>query len=99
MIDGKEPGQDRVYTADASLICTFRPGLWLAGSVGYGSGGVTAVNQVPSDNEISNLSFGLSLGVPISRALGLKFGYTGTRTQVGTGLDSDSLVCAFSVMW
>ena len=91
--------QDPLYTADANLIYTFRPGLWLAGSVGYGYGGVTSVNGVESDNRIGNLGFGVSVGIPINRALGLKFGYVGTRTQVETGQDSDTFLCAFSVMW
>ena len=97
--NGRRLEQDPFYTADANLIYTFRPGLWLAGSVGYGYGGTTAVNGVENDNRIGNLGFGLSLGVPINRALGLKFGYVGTRTQVETGLDSDTFLCAFSVMW
>ena len=91
--------QDPLYTADANLIYTFRPGFWLAGSVGYGYGGITSLNGVESDNRVGNLGFGVSVGLPISRSLGVKFGYIGTRTQVKTGMDSDTLTCAFSVMW
>jgi hypothetical protein len=91
--------QDPLYTADANLIYTFRPGFWLAGSVGYGYGGITSLNGVESDNRVGNLGFGVSVGLPISRSLGVKFGYIGTRTQVKTGMDSDTLTCAFSLMW
>jgi len=42
--NGKRLEQDPVYGADAHLIYAIRPGLWLAGSAGYGGGGVTAVN-------------------------------------------------------
>ena len=91
--------QDPLDTADANLIYTFRPGFWLAGSVGYGYGGITSLNGVESDNRVGNLGFGVSVGLPISRSLGVKFGYIGTRTQVKTGMDSDTLTCAFSVMW
>ena len=91
--------QAPLYTVDANLIYTFRPGLWLAGSLGYGYGGITSVNGIENDNLISNLGFGVSFGLPISRSLGIKFGYIGTRTQVKNGNDSDTLTCAFSVMW
>ena len=92
--NGKRLGQDPVYSADANLIYTFRPGLWLAGSLGYAGGGVTAVNGAPSDNRQSNLGFGLGLGIPISRAIGVKIAYIGTRTEIQTGLDTDTLTCA-----
>jgi hypothetical protein len=97
--NGKRLGQDPVYSADANLIYTIRPGLWLAGSVGYAGGGVTAVNGAPSDNRQSNVGFGLGLGIPLSRAIGVKLAYIGTRTQVKTGLDSDTVTCAVSVMF
>ena len=97
--NGKRLQQDPVYTADANLVYTFHPGLWLAASVGYAAGGVTSVNGVSSDNNQSSIGWGFSVGLPISRAVGVKFGYTGTRTQVGTGMDSDTFACAISVMW
>ncbi len=91
--------QDPLGMADAHLIYTFRPGLWLAGSIGYGGGGETAVNGRSSGNSQENIGWGLSLGLPINRAVGIKLGYLGTRTQVKTGLDSDTVTCAVSVMW
>jgi len=97
--NGKRLQQDPIYTADANLVYTFRPGLWLAASVGYAGGGVTTVNGVSNDNNQSSVGWGFSLGLPISRAVGVKFGYIGTRTQVGTGQDTDTFVCAVSVMW
>ena len=97
--NGKRLGQDPIYGLDAHLIYTFRPGLWLAGSFGYSGGGVTTVNGVASDNRQSNLGFGLGLGIPISRAVGVKIAYIGTRTEARTGLDSDTFTCAFSVMF
>ena len=68
-------------------------------SVGYSGGGVTTVNGVSSDNSQSNLGFGLGLGIPITRAVGVKVAYIGTRTQARTGLDSDTFTCAVSVMF
>jgi hypothetical protein len=97
--NGKRLEQDPIFNADAHLIYTFRPGLWLAGSFGYGAGGVTSVKGVASDNSLSNLGFGLGLGIPISRAIGVKLAYIGTRTEASTGLDSDTFTCAISVMF
>ncbi len=51
---------------------------WL---LGYGLGGGTTVNGVSNNNSQSNLGWGIGLGIPINHAIGLKFGYTGTRTQ------------------
>jgi hypothetical protein len=97
--NGRRLEQDPVYTADANLVYTFRPGLWLASSVGYAGGGTTSVNGISSENNQSSIGWGLSLGIPLSHALGVKLGYIGTRTQVGTGFDSDTFLCAISVMW
>jgi len=97
--NGKRLEQDPAYSVDTHLIYTFRPGLWLAGSVGYGGGGETAVNGVSSHNPQSNLGWGLGLGIPINRAIGVKIAYIGTRTQARTGLDADTFVGALSVAW
>jgi len=97
--NGKRLQQDPVFSADANLIYTFLPGLWLAASVGYGNGGLTVVNGVANSDRQNNLGWGLGLGVPLSRAVGVKLGYTGTRTQANTGSDVDTFSCAFSVMW
>lgn len=97
--NGKKLEQDPLYTADAHLIYTFRPGLWLSGSLGYGIGSESTVNGVPGDDRQNNLAWGLGLGIPINRALGVKVAYIGTRTHARTGLNTDTLTCAFSVMW
>jgi len=97
--NGKRFEQDPVYSADANLIYTFLPGLWLAASVGYGDGGLTVVNGIANNDRQNNLSWGLGLGIPLSRTIGMKVGYIGTRTQARTGSDVDTFTCAFSMMW
>lgn len=97
--NGKQLAQDPLFTADTHLIYTFRPGLWLSASLAYGLGSATIVNGAPSNNEQSNLGWGLALGFPISRSLGVKLGYIGTRTYARTGSDTDTLTCAFSFSW
>jgi hypothetical protein len=97
--NGNRLEQDPVYTADAHLTYTFRPGLWLAAGGGYGGGGETSVNGVSNNNSLDNVGWGLSLGLPINRAVGVKLAYIGTRTQNSTGFDSDTFMCAFAVAW
>ncbi len=46
-----------------------------------------------------NYGWGLSLGVPVSRTMGFKFLYVGTRTDQDTGADTNTFAAAFSVMW
>ena len=97
--NGKQLRQDPLFTADAHLIYTFRPGLWAATSFGYAGGGETFVNGVASKNSQENLGWGFSVGLPLSRVVGVKLAYIGTRTEVGTGFDSDTFAAAISVMW
>ncbi len=97
--NGNRLTQDPLYTADAHLIYTFCPGLWLAGSVGYAYGGDTTVNGVSSNNCQSTPGWGLSLGLPITRAIGVKLAYVAARTQVRTGQNSDTFIGAIGVMW
>ncbi len=97
--NGKRLEQDPMYGADSHLIYTFRPGLWVSGSFGYAGGGETAVNGVSNNDNQCNIGWGLAVGLPISRAVGVKLAYIGTRTEVSTGMNSDTFLCAISVMW
>jgi hypothetical protein len=97
--NGNKLEQDPLYTADANLIYTFRPGVWVAGSFGYAGGGTTIVNGVSNNDSESSIGFGFSVGLPISRAVGVKLYYLGARTETSTGQNSDTFAAALSVMW
>jgi hypothetical protein len=97
--NGHRLQQDPVYTADANLVYTFRPGLWAAGSLGYAGGGTTSVNGVSNGNNESSVGWGCSFGLPISHTVGVKFAYTGVNTEVKTGTDWNTFSCGISVMW
>ena len=96
---GKTLEEDPYFVGQGHLSYTFRPGLWLTASTGYGLGGESSVNSVPADDPKGNFGWGLSLGIPINRAMGIKLAYIGTRTQKDTGADTDTFSLAFSMMW
>ncbi len=96
---GNNLEQDPFYTVQTHLVYTFRPGLWAAAGVGYGYGGGSTVSGVDKNDRRRNLAWALSVGYPITRQLGMKFGYRGTRTQESIGQDSDSFAVGFLVFW
>lgn len=97
--NGHRLEQDPLFLTQFHLIHTFRPGLWLGASLGYDSGGSTTVNGAANDDQRSQLSWALTCGLPLSRTLGLKLGYIGSRTLADTGADPDCIVFGLSVMW
>ncbi|MES2438498.1 MAG: hypothetical protein V4584_05510 [Verrucomicrobiota bacterium] len=90
---------DPYLIGQAHVSYTFRPGLWLCASTGYGYGGESTINGASADDRKGNLAWGLSLGIPVSCAMGFKLAYIGARTQENTGADTDTFSIGFSVMW
>ena len=97
--NGNKLEQDPLYTCQAHVVYTFRPGLWAAASGGYAYGGESTVSGVEKNDRRENLAWALSLGYPITRQLGVKVAYLGTRAQKKIGQDTDSIVVAFSIFW
>ena len=97
--NGNKLEQDSLYTCQAHLVYTFRPGLWASASGGYAYGGESIVNGTEMNDKRENLAWALSLGYPITRKLGFKVAYLGTRTQKSIGQDNDSIAFSFSIFW
>ena len=97
--NGNKLEQDPLYTFQTHLVYTFRPGLWAAASAGYGYGGESTVSGVEKNDRRGNLAWALSVGYPITRQLGVKVAYLGTRTQEPVGRDTDSIAAGFSIFW
>lgn len=97
--NGNRREQDPLLALQGHLVYSFRPGLWVSASLGYGHGGESSVNDIAKDDRVGNLAWALTLGFPVSPRLGLKLSYIGTRTQEDTGLDSDTVVLAASYFW
>ncbi len=97
--NGNRVEQDPLLAMQSHLIYTFRPGLWLGASLGYDIGGRSTVNGDAKDDRRNQLSWALSLGLPVNRHVGVKLGYIGSRSGERIGSDSDSIVAAVSVLW
>ena len=88
---------DPMYALQAHLIYTFRPGLWVSVSSGYGWGAQKTFNGEATNTESETWPSALSLGVPIDRNQGLKFVLLRERTQLSTGANKNSLIMAYVV--
>ena len=97
--NGNKLEQDPLYTIQTHIVYTFLPGLWAAASAGYGYGGESTVNGEKKNDRKGNLAYALSFGYPITRQLGVKIVYLGTRTQESVGLDADSIAVGLSIFW
>jgi len=98
-LNDKKLEQDPLYIMHCHLIYSFRPGVWAGASAGYDYGGRSTVDGDSKDDRKQNLGWALSFGFPVSRHLGAKLAYIGTRTQESTGTDSDTLVFALSAFY
>ncbi len=96
---GNTREQEAVFTAHSHVIYTFKPGLWVSGSLGFDLGGETKINGVDKNDKKHNVGFKLSGSYPISRTLGLNLSYFATQTQQSTGADTDSLLASIAYMW
>lgn len=97
--NGKQYDEDVYLIGQGHLIYTFRPGLWLGASVGYGYGGQSEIDRVSADDLKGNIGWGLSVGIPVNRSFGFKIAYVGTRTDQDTGADADTLTIGCSLQW
>jgi hypothetical protein len=91
--------QDPLYSLQTHLIYTFSPGLWLSGSLAYGTGAKSRVDGVPADDRTEKALWALSLGLPINSRNGIKLAYVGGSTKVDRGDDYARVLLAYSVMW
>jgi hypothetical protein len=95
---GKTLEQDPFYDVQAHAIYTIRGAdMWVAGSVGYGSGGRSTIDGVPK-SRIENIRISGVLRVPIARGHALKLAYiSGLKTALGT--DFDTFQLAYQYAW
>ena len=97
--NGNKLEQEPIYIIHSHLVYDFRHRVWAGMSAGYNHGGKSTVNGVKKDDLKQNLAWALSFGFPLSRHLGVKMAYSGTRTQERTGTDSATFAIGLSSFW
>jgi hypothetical protein len=91
---GTRQTQDPFVEAQLHAIYNFsRPGLWVAGSIGYGRGAAIALDGVKQES-LENIRASAVLRVPLTRQQGLRLVYiNGLTTRLGADYDT------FQVVW
>jgi len=91
---GHRREQDRLATAQAHAVRTFRPGLWLAADFTYYWGGRTTLDGVPGNDRQDNTRAGLTMAIPTVGRQSLKMTWArGVSTRIGSSFET------FGVAW
>jgi hypothetical protein len=96
---GRTLEQDPFFAIQGHVVCSFRPGLWIASGFAYGRGQESSVDGDSKNDRKDDIVWGLSVGYPITRSFGVKVRYLGRRAQADTGIDSDSFSVGASYFW
>jgi len=89
--------QDPIVAAQAHLIYTFRPALWIAGDGNFWNGGRVTTNGADALLKQQNSRMGITLAVPIRRQQ-VRIAYSfGARTTIGG--DFHSVGASYSYAW
>jgi hypothetical protein len=95
---GQTLEQQRLSSIKGSIIRGFKPGLWAAFSVGYGTGGKSILDGIPKNTYQKNWRFGASVSVPTWRGQAIRlFAFSGVRQRVGN--DSDVFGALYQITW
>jgi hypothetical protein len=97
--NGNKLGQSPLYTGQTHLIYTFRPGLWISGSLGYAYGGSSTLNGIAKDDRRNATAWALNVGIPLAPHWGAKASYLNSRAQDRIGQDTDTLALGLAYSW
>lgn len=97
--NGNKLEQDPLYTFQSHIIHNHRPGMWTGLSLGYSYGGESEINGIDKDDRKRYFGWALNFGFPISRKIGLKFGYLNLDTRESTGSDTESITVGIAYAW
>ncbi len=90
--------QDPLYTFQAHVGYTVRPGLWVAADATYYAGGKTYTNDVPSDTRQANSRAGLTASVPLGKGHSVKVAASrGVDARVGSRFNTIGI--AYQYLW
>jgi hypothetical protein len=91
--------QDPLFSAQAHLIYTLRPGLWASLSAAYGGGAQSTIDGMTANDRVGKFLWSVAVGVPINRRQGFKLAYIRGDTSKSTGNDYNRVLFAYSMMW
>ena len=95
---GQTLEQQRLAAIKGSMIRSFKPGLWAALSLGYGTGGKTIVEGIRRNTYQKNWRFGATLSLPVRPGQAIRFfAFSGVRQRVGN--DSDVFGALYQITW
>ena len=95
---GKTREQDPIGSAQAHILYTFKPRLWVAFDANYYHGGRTTVDSRENLDLQKNSRIGVTFSLPLSPRQSLKLAYSsGARTSIGA--DFQALVVAYQYLW
>ncbi|MCF6171197.1 MAG: transporter [Bacteroidales bacterium] len=96
--NGNTIAQKPLVAAHLHISYVFKPGIWLAVSVGTSGQGETIVNDVEQDDLQRNSRYGAAFAYRISKNHALKIALT-TGVSTRYGADFTTLLIAYQFMW
>ncbi len=96
--NGSVVKQEPMISGQFHISYVFKPGIWLAVSLGTGGLGKTTLNGVDQENTQKNSRFGAAFAFRINKHHALKIAYTsGFSTRYGA--DFNTMLVAYQFMW
>lgn len=83
--------QSALLKLEAHVTRNFNPALWASVDALYSYGGETRIDGVDQSNEQSSLGLGLTLGLQLSKSLGVKVTYGNVVYRNDDGMNGDSV--------
>jgi hypothetical protein len=96
--NGNSIKQKPLISAQIHVSYIFKPGIWLAASVGRSGMGETLINGIEKNDKQKNSRFGAAFAYRISKNHALKIAYTsGISTRYGANFNT--IMLAYQFMW
>jgi len=90
--------QDPIGSVQGHISYSFKPGLWLALTANYFTGGRTFIDGVEKDDLQKNSRIGLTFSLPVGRGKSVKLAaHTGAVTSIGADFDIGTVT--YQVLW
>lgn len=81
---GRRRAQEPLSIVQFHAGYNFRPGMWLAGNLGFSSGGATELNGISNQDRQGNTRYGLTFSMPLASTWSAKLSWSkGFVTRVG----------------